>query len=311
LNLGILCSGQGTQHADMFRLTGHAVESEYLFAEARDMLGYDPRARLSSANATTLYENRNAQILCALQTLGAMASLVDDMPGQRCIAGYSVGEVAAWGVAGLITPKDTLHLVDARARAMNAASQGDQGLVFVRGLKRQEVDKLCEEHGAAIAIVNPDDAWVIGGLRTALDNVARQAQHLGATRVVPIAINIASHTPLLASAVKAFEEAITITPVATRPFLGTRLLSGIDGTAVFDTVEGLRKLAVQICTTVQWAACLSACVEAGVDAFLELGPGRALVTMAASAYPCIPARSLDDFRSIDGVRQWLKRSGQG
>ena len=34
-------------------------------------------------------------------------------------------------------------------------------------------------------------------------------------------------------------------------------------------------------------------VEAGAVAFLELGPGRALAEMAASAYPAIPARSIE------------------
>jgi [acyl-carrier-protein] S-malonyltransferase len=58
---------------------------------------------------------------------------------------------------------------------------------------------------------------------------------------------------------------------------------------------------------VQWAACLDACVEAGVDVFLELGPGRALAEMAASAYPGVAARSVDEFKSLDGVRAWLAR----
>jgi [acyl-carrier-protein] S-malonyltransferase len=48
-------------------------------------------------------------------------------------------------------------------------------------------------------------------------------------------------------------------------------------------------------------------VEAGATVFLELGPGRALAEMAAGAYPEIPARSLDDFRSIRGVLDWLTR----
>jgi malonyl CoA-acyl carrier protein transacylase len=44
--------------------------------------------------------------------------------------------------------------------------------------------------------------------------------------------------------------------------------------------------------TVQWATCLEACVEAGALAFLELGPGRALAEMAASAYPAIVSREV-------------------
>jgi len=56
---------------------------------------------------------------------------------------------------------------------------------------------------------------------------------------------------------------------------------------------------------VQWADCLQACVEADATGFLELGPGPALSGMAAHIAPKLPAHSLDDFRSLQGVRTWL------
>jgi [acyl-carrier-protein] S-malonyltransferase len=76
---------------------------------------------------------------------------------------------------------------------------------------------------------------------------------------------------------------------------------------VLDVDAGLDKLARQIAEPVEWAACIAACVEAGASAFLELGPGRALADMASAAYPALPARSLADFRSVDGVTDWLAR----
>ncbi len=48
------------------------------------------------------------------------------------------------------------------------------------------------------------------------------------------------------------------------------------------------------------------CVEAGA-AFLELGPGRALAEMALLSHSDPARRSLDDFRTLDGVRAWLGR----
>jgi [acyl-carrier-protein] S-malonyltransferase len=85
------------------------------------------------------------------------------------------------------------------------------------------------------------------------------------------------------------------------------LISSIDGAAVFDTLAGLDKLASQISHPVQWARCLASCVEAGARAFFELGPGHALADMVTGSYPGIMARSFDDFRSLQGVRTWLRR----
>ena len=58
---------------------------------------------------------------------------------------------------------------------MPPRSAGD-GLIFVRGLSRDDIGRLCERHGAAIAIVNPGDAFVIGGGREALKRDCRRGE---------------------------------------------------------------------------------------------------------------------------------------
>ena len=88
---------------------------------------------------------------------------------------------------------------------------------------------------------------------------------------------------------------------------GVRLLSGIDAETVRDPRAGLRKLALQVTTMIDWAACLEACREAGATRFLELGPGAALARMAASDAPA-SARALEQFHTADGVRAWARQA---
>ena len=292
----------------MFAFSGDAPQAAGIFAHTATLLGgRDPREMVRSAPAAVLHQNRIGQILCTAQPLAAMAALGDAAPRRFMIAGYSVGEVAAWGVAGLLGPTATLDLVARRAEAMDAASAPGDGLLFVRGLAREVVDDLCRSHDAAVAIVNPADAYVLGGQGEALDALAADAKARGAVRVVRLAVNVASHTPRLAAAATAFRKMLEATSFAA-PVPGVRLFSAIDGSAVLDIRSGLDKLAGQISRTVQWASCLEGCIEAGARAFLELGPGRALAEMAASAHPDIPARSMADFRTVQGAGAWLLRS---
>jgi [acyl-carrier-protein] S-malonyltransferase len=86
-----------------------------------------------------------------------------------------------------------------------------------------------------------------------------------------------------------------------------RLLSGVDGETVENIETGVEKLAQQICTPIDWAACLESCQEAGAELALELGPGRALSQMAAQLFPAGRVRSAEDFRTVAGLRAWLKR----
>jgi len=307
VTLALLCSGQGHQGPETFALTAEAAG---LFAHAAALLdGRDPRELVRRAPAAELRRNRTAQLLCTLQALAAHASLAGAWPRRLVVAGYSVGELAAWSVAGLLAPATALDLVARRAEAMDAATVAGDGLVFVRGLGRGEVEALCRRHDAAIAIVEPGGAWVLGGSGPALERIESDARSAGA-HAVRIGGDVASHTPRLAAASTAFRRALAAAAVADEPAPGVRLLRGVDGATVVDVERGLDQLAAQVSHTVEWAACLDACVEAGAIAFLELGPGRALAGMAANAHG-LPARSLDDFKTLDGVRAWLDRVGAG
>jgi [acyl-carrier-protein] S-malonyltransferase len=308
MTLAILCSGQGPQHPNMFALTGNAPEAADLFAHAATLLGgSDPREMVQTNIDDVVHQNRVGQILCTLQALAATAALRDAWSRRLIVAGYSVGEVAAWSVAGLMDAT-TLDLVARRAEAMDAASMPGDCLLFVRGLSRGAVEDLCKRHDAAVAIVEPGDAYVLGGTGVALDTMADEAKKMGVARIVRVAVNVASHTQRLAAASVEFRKVLDQAAMKHTPDAHVRLFSGIDGSPVVDITAGLDKLAKQISHTVQWAACLEGCVEAGASAFFELGPGRALKEMAASAYPHIPAHSLEDFRTLQGARAWLVRA---
>jgi len=306
MTLAILCSGQGRQHANMFALTGDAPEAARLFTHAAAVLGgRDPREMVRLETDEAIHQNRTGQILCTLQMLAATAALHESWPRRRIIAGYSVGEIAAWSIAGWVEDTVALDLVAQRAEAMDAVSQHGDGLLFIRGLPFRVVEDLCRRHDAAIAIISPGDAYVLGSSGVALDSLATEAKEMGAAHTVRLAVNVASHTPRLVEASSKFRKLLDQVPTKAKLDDGARLFSGVDGAPVFDIATGLDKLAKQISQTVHWADCLDACLEAGASVFLELGPGRALTEMVTNAYSDIPAHSLEDFRSLQGARAWM------
>ncbi len=308
MTLAILCSGQGNQSPDMFSLTGDCAMTSHLFATATMLLnGIDPRVMVRQTADSRIFENRSAQILCTLQSLAAMTALQTSIPQRSVFAGYSVGEIAAWGAAGIFRHIDTLKLAARRAEMMSEASAPGDGLVFIRGLAYDALSRFCEEHGGDIAIINPDDAFVVGGGHAFLSAIMRTAGEAHATRIVRLPVEVASHTPLLSEVSARFRGILGGLPKAFPPTAGARLLSGIDGTGVSQLDRGLDKLAAQISHTVRWADNLRGCVESGATAFLELGPGQALAEMAAKSYPDIPSRSLNEFRTLDGVRAWIAK----
>jgi [acyl-carrier-protein] S-malonyltransferase len=305
MKLAVLCSGQGAQGPGMFALTERAQAAQRIFAAAARVLhGIDPRALVGSLSREDLHANLQGQVLCCTQALAAWSSLAlpDDL--EVLIAGYSVGELAAWGCAGLLEPEAVFDLVTARAYLMDREAGDRTGLVAVLGLKLAKVARIAAAHGAFVAIIIADDSCVVGGERTVLAQVCNEAQQAGALRACVLPVALASHTPLLKQASEDFArrlEGVRCAPVAVQ----RRLLSGIDGDFVTDGPMGLRKLAAQISSPIDWAACLTACREAGVDTVLELGPGRTLAHNARKALPDARVRSFDEFHALTGVRGWL------
>ena len=94
---------------------------------------------------------------------------------------------------------------------------------------------------------------------------------------------------------------------------GTRLsrpdipiLAGIDGTSVL-SAERIRDVLVhQLDQPIQWWSCLQALQERGCTVLLELGPGSTLARMATDLFPRMEARSVADFKTLDGVVRWVE-----
>jgi [acyl-carrier-protein] S-malonyltransferase len=307
--IAILCSGQGYQDADMFYLLADAPEAGPVFKRARLILdGQDPREFVRRATDDALHADKVGQILCCTQAVAAWAVLSAKLHRPLMVAGYSVGELAAWGVAGLLDYEGVLDLAVQRAAAMDEATTQPSGLAAIRGLKRATLDPICATHGAYVAIVNGEDQMVVGGTSEALAAVIHDAQRHGAERTTTLPVAVPAHTPLLAAASDRFRQALAKACLPAEMPADVRLLSGIDGAAIFDVHAGADKLARQIKQTVDWANCMESCRAAGVTKVIELGPGNALARLMHEFMPDGDVHSLSEFHSLPGFVHWVQRS---
>jgi len=282
----------------MFARVGDDARAQPILAQASEVLGTPVEALAADEHR---FRNALAQPLVCAAALAHWAALRDRLPTITAVAGYSAGELAAHAIAGSFDSTACLQLAARRAALMDAASPADAGLIAVIGLAADEIALLCAEHAVHLAIVNGPDHVVLGGLRSALEAAAAAAVRHGA-RTVSLPVDVPAHTPLLAPAAQAFEAALGETALQP-PRL--RLLAGIDGSSVVDVARVVHTLAAQIARTVQWQQVLAQAVERGGKVFLELGPGSALGRRVRELHPQLQARSVEDFRTLEGVREWV------
>ena len=303
MTLAILCPGQGAQHATMLDgINGHPAAEAVLRAGAQ-ALGVDAREWL--ADPERLHANAIAQPLICLAELATWAALRDELPEPKAFAGYSVGELAAYGCAGALDAAELARLARTRASLMDAASTRPGGLVALRGVPRGEVEAWCAGGAAWIAIVNGHDAFVVGGATAGLDAIEERATARRA-RVTRLKVGVASHTPLLAPAVEPLRAALEQSGLRAP---AVPVVAGIDASWVTSRAAAVATLAAQVAAPIEWARCLEALYERGCRRFLELGPGAALSAMVRELLPTdVEARSVSEFRSLAGVASWVRRA---
>jgi [acyl-carrier-protein] S-malonyltransferase len=290
----ILCPGQGGQHRAMYELARSDTHGAALLSQLAPWLP-------DLSDPESMYGNRAAQPAIVASSLAMWEALRRDCPAPALVAGYSVGELAAYGVAGALTPERTVALADQRARLMDACVVPGvpQAMLAVSGRRTATLRPLLAAHGFRIAIETGEDSCIAGGPAA---NAA--AVSLPGARVTPLPVAVASHTEYLQGAVPPFAGLLAQELFAP---LQAPVLGGIDALPVRDKDGAVAHLSRQLAQTILWMDCMDACAEQGISAALELGPGNALSRMLSARHPGIDSRSVADFRSVDGIRSWLAR----
>ncbi len=300
MRLAIVFSGQGQQSAEHFQTLQTMVSPETAAQLSKQL----PDAWHNAAvHCETLGQNRIAQPFIFAFQLQWWHELQPLLPRPICAAGYSLGELAACSAAGAFDMQQGITLAAQRAACMDDCIQTPAGLMAIMGLSLNDIEKITTSSNTHLAIINPEQHYVIGGLEQDLQHAGQLAHEQGAMRVVRLSVQTPSHTALLQSATPAF--ARHLAPYRNKAPLTFKVLSAMDGRAAMLAAQALDALADQISHAMSWVACLQAIRELQPDAVLEIGPGRAMARMWNAIYPDIPARAIDDFRSPLGIQKWV------
>jgi [acyl-carrier-protein] S-malonyltransferase len=145
------------------------------------------------------------------------------------------------------------------------------------------------------------DRVVLGGPATALQD-AEAALGAAGGHCTRLAVGLASHTPWMAAAARAFAQHLHGVPFGAPR---CTLVCNLGGSALRQPAELQHALAAQIDHPVRWQACLDTVAERGVRCVLEVGPGTTLSRLWAERGGPVPARSVDEFRSPEAVARWV------
>jgi [acyl-carrier-protein] S-malonyltransferase len=303
--LALLAPGQGSQTPGMLAPWLELPGAADRVASWSKVSGLDLARLGTTATTDEITDTAVTQPLVVAATLLAheeltKRDLVSD--AERVVAGHSVGEIAAYAIAGIISADDAVKLAATRGAEMaKACALEPTGMSAVLGGDEDEVLGRLEALDLVAANRNAAGQIVAAGALSALDKLAEDPP--AKARVRPLATAGAFHTQFMASALDGYASAVenVTTTESLRPTV--TLLSNADGQPVASAADAMSKLVSQLTRPVRWDLCIETLRTHNVTAIIEFPPAGALAGIAKRELRGVPTHAIKSPVDLDGLTE--------
>ncbi|MDD7430770.1 MAG: ACP S-malonyltransferase [Coriobacteriaceae bacterium] len=268
--------GQGAQKPGMGADLLELPQVAQAFALASDVLGLDLADLSRNGSAEDVNRPFNAQALTMAVSVGTGRFLQANGLAPSAVLGFSLGQIGALALAGVLSDEQAFRLLKVRATAMAAAcEQVPGGMLALLGADAQDAEELCKECAGGEVLLpanyNCPGQIVISGTEAAIECAGARWKELG-NKASRLNTSGAFHSPLMEQAAEAVAEAC-----ADLDFREPEvpLICNTDARP-FRANEAAARLAAQVKSPVRFSQSVEYLIAQGETDFLEVGFGAVL-----------------------------------
>ena len=304
--LALVAPGQGSQSVGMLAPWVVDSKTKDLVQSWSKLVSVD-LLKLGQFGTTDEIKSTDiAQLLIFVTSI--LSSLDLDLRNEKdssiVYAGHSVGEFAAYSLAGAFEVDHALRLVAERGQAMLAATKvfSKTGMSAILGGSKEEVVSYLSELELIPANINSNGQIIAAGTLENLDRLANTP--LKGTRIRPLEVSAAFHTKFMEPAVSQFTEIFKVISVKSPRQI---VLSNKNGERVSNSTDVTENLIQQVISPVRWDLCQAKMVELGVTGMLELAPGGTLCGIAKKEIPNVETFAIKTPEDIQGANEFIRK----
>ena len=306
--IAMIFPGQGSQTINMGKsFYENSPIAREMFEKAGERIGVDFTKLLFEEN-DMLDKTEYTQPAILLISMIAYRLFQDARPTQSAMfLGHSLGEFSALCASGAIDYVDAVELVHKRGLLMAQACENiNAGMMAVLGLDDAIVEELCAKansEGKQVWPANYNQAGqlVVAGIKEDLQSMESVFKEAGAKRALLLNMSIASHCPLLESAMERLGEAMET--MVNDTFVAP-IISNATTQPYATKAEAIERLKVQLIQPVKYKQSIEA-IAGEIELMIEFGNGAVLKGLNKRNAPDVEPLGISDMDSLAKVCETL------
>ena len=227
--------------------------------------------------------------------VAAAKALVEAGIVPDALAGFSLGEISALAFSGAVSLEDGFRLVCQRGQLMQDASNAvDSAMVAVVKLPPEKVEELAGQFDQVYPVnYNSPAQTVCAGLSASMEGFKAAVKEDGG-RALPLKVSGAFHSPFMATAAEGLKQVLAPMEFGTPDY---PLYSNVTAKP-YEQGQFQDLLSRQVISPVRWQTIVENMIAAGVDTFIEVGPGKTLTGLIGKINSEVKTLNVEDAESL-------------
>ncbi len=279
-----------------------------VFEQADDALGFKLSELCFAGEEAELQLTANTQPAILTTSIAAYRAAVSEAIAKPdFVAGHSLGEYSALVASGIIDFADAVRTVRSRGTYMQeAVPVGVGAMAAILGLDLATVEEGCAEAAngqvCSPANINSPSQIVIAGDTEAVERACEKLKEKGAKRAIMLNVSAPFHCALMMPA----QERLAV-DLAELSYDDAEVpvVHNVDAVANSDGSSVAIKLTQQVSSPVRWLQSVETMSAAGVDTFIEIGPGKVLTGLVRQINREVRYGNIEDSVSLNSALEIL------